>query len=117
MIGFRKALKKFEKIAKVSIVVDSQLMFVRWFHFALQIPAQQAYTVEKIEPNTFASSATVQGLLKEIEELYATHFSKRHTYFRPFVSEPLLIAHGDKDRKSTRLNSSHSGESRMPSSA
>ena len=85
MIGFRKALKKFEKIAKVSIVVDSQLMFDRWFQFALQIPAQQAYTVEKIEPNTFASSVTVQGLLKEIEELYATHFSKRHAHFRPLT--------------------------------
>ena len=29
----------------------------------------------------------------------------------------LLIYLGWKDRKSTRLNSSHSGESRMPSSA
>ena len=27
------------------------------------------------------------------------------------------LAHSEKDRKSTRLNSSHSGESRMPSSA
>ena len=31
------------------------------------------------------------------------------------MSQPLLIL--PKDRKSTRLNSSHSGESRMPSSA
>ena len=34
--------------------------------------------------------------------------------------EEIDIGHGDKprpDRKSTRLNSSHSGESRMPSSA
>ncbi|KAK7686014.1 hypothetical protein QCA50_010825 [Cerrena zonata] len=66
MIGFRKALKKFEKIAKM--------------------PAQQAYTVEKIEPNTFASSATVQGMLKEIEELYAARFT-----------------HGDKKKAIQRL--------------
>ena len=84
MIGFRKALKKFEKIAKVRIVVVSWLLSAQRLQSPLQIPAQQAYTVEKIEPNTFASSATVQDLLKEIEELYATHFSKRHTYFRPF---------------------------------
>ena len=28
-----------------------------------------------------------------------------------------VIVNGNRDRKSTRLNSSHSGESRMPSSA
>ena len=28
-----------------------------------------------------------------------------------------IMGHVDQDRKSTRLNSSHSGESRMPSSA
>ena len=37
------------------------------------------------------------------------------------VSKPVSKSYGqiikDKDRKSTRLNSSHSGESRMPSSA
>ncbi|CAL1699593.1 unnamed protein product [Somion occarium] len=66
LIGFRKALKKFEKVAK--------------------IPAQQAYTVEKIEPNAFASSAVVQGMLKELENLYAARFT-----------------HGDKKRAVQRL--------------
>ena len=33
------------------------------------------------------------------------------------VSSPDLEEKLNKDRKSTRLNSSHSGESRMPSSA
>src|SRR6056297_3800102 len=32
-------------------------------------------------------------------------------------SDGVRIVPGDSDRKSTRLNSSHSGESRMPSSA
>ena len=31
--------------------------------------------------------------------------------------ERAVVAAGEEDRKSTRLNSSHSGESRMPSSA
>ena len=36
---------------------------------------------------------------------------------RPFEQAPMLESPSEKDRKSTRLNSSHSGESRMPSSA
>ena len=37
--------------------------------------------------------------------------------FRALRWESLFSPHGNLDRKSTRLNSSHSGESRMPSSA
>ena len=36
---------------------------------------------------------------------------------RVCVAASLVSAYGPTDRKSTRLNSSHSGESRMPSSA
>ena len=39
---------------------------------------------------------------------------------RPVILGPVSFLHlgkADRDRKSTRLNSSHSGESRMPSSA
>ena len=37
---------------------------------------------------------------------------------KPFVTDIRLLVHRiERDRKSTRLNSSHSGESRMPSSA
>ena len=35
----------------------------------------------------------------------------------PVLGSPLAVRAGQADRKSTRLNSSHSGESRMPSSA
>ncbi|KAI0792468.1 SPX domain-containing protein [Abortiporus biennis] len=56
VIGFRKALKKFEKVTK--------------------IPAQQAYFAEKIEPNAFYSSRTVESLLHETEELFAARFTR-----------------------------------------
>ncbi|KAI0346442.1 EXS-domain-containing protein [Trametopsis cervina] len=56
LIGFRKALKKFEKIAK--------------------IPAQQAYFAEKIEPSTFSSKAPVQGMVDQMEDLYAARFTR-----------------------------------------
>ena len=36
---------------------------------------------------------------------------------RPYLRQELYRTRSDIDRKSTRLNSSHSGESRMPSSA
>ena len=35
----------------------------------------------------------------------------------PIHVSNVMLVEGDTDRKSTRLNSSHSGESRMPSSA
>ncbi|EKM58004.1 uncharacterized protein PHACADRAFT_58738, partial [Phanerochaete carnosa HHB-10118-sp] len=56
LIGFRKALKKFEKYTK--------------------IPAQQAYFTEKIEPSAFSSGVTMQGMIREMEELYAARFTK-----------------------------------------
>ncbi|GJE94840.1 SPX and EXS domain-containing protein [Phanerochaete sordida] len=56
LIGFRKALKKFEKYTK--------------------IPAQQAYFTEKIDPSAFSSGAMVQGMISEMEELYAARFTK-----------------------------------------
>ena len=37
--------------------------------------------------------------------------------YKPKLQEIMPILIGDKDRKSTRLNSSHVSESRMPSSA
>lgn len=52
----RKALKKFEKVTK--------------------IPAQQAYTTEKIEPNTFASSKSVENMTHEMEDLFAARFTR-----------------------------------------
>ena len=39
------------------------------------------------------------------------------TELKSNLGKYLLLAATEEDRKSTRLNSSHSGESRMPSSA
>ena len=47
----------------------------------------------------------------------AVVWARRRELFGPMVQPPLLLAVTVPDRKSTRLNSSHSGESRMPSSA
>ncbi|TCD67423.1 hypothetical protein EIP91_012395 [Steccherinum ochraceum] len=66
IIGFRKALKKYEKTTK--------------------IPAQQAYTTEKIEPQTFSSTQAVEAMMKDLEELFAARFTR-----------------GDKKKALTRL--------------
>ena len=39
-----------------------------------QIPAQQAYTREKIEPSAFSSGATVEALTHDLEALFAARF-------------------------------------------
>ena len=44
-------------------------------------------------------------------------FNKNGKYIVRTMGELLPLSFGPEDRKSTRLNSSHSGESRMPSSA
>ena len=53
-----------------------------------------------------------------INEICKNDAEVNHGYFQ-FLLSPLYILHLDelKDRKSTRLNSSHSQQSRMPSSA
>ncbi|KAI0325162.1 hypothetical protein GY45DRAFT_281692 [Cubamyces sp. BRFM 1775] len=56
LIGFRKALKKFEKVT--------------------HIPAQHAYTKEKIEPSAFSSGATVDSLIRDMEALFAARFGR-----------------------------------------
>ncbi|KAH9852252.1 hypothetical protein C2E23DRAFT_731075 [Lenzites betulinus] len=42
----------------------------------LQIPAQQAYTKEKIEPSAFSSGATVDSLIRDMEALFAARFAR-----------------------------------------
>ena len=44
-------------------------------------------------------------------------FDFLESLYQPIVSGAVIGAILGEDRKSTRLNSSHSGESRMPSSA
>lgn len=41
-----------------------------------QIPAQQAYTKEKIEPSAFSSGATVDSLIRDMEALFAARFGR-----------------------------------------
>ncbi|KAG1816904.1 EXS family-domain-containing protein [Suillus variegatus] len=56
LTGFRKAVKKYEKIT--------------------QVPAQAAYMKERVEPSAFASGAMVSSMLKEMEELFAARFER-----------------------------------------
>ncbi|KAI0918737.1 hypothetical protein AcV5_002647 [Taiwanofungus camphoratus] len=56
LIGFRKALKKFEKFT--------------------HIPAQHAYTIEKIEPSACASGAGLEAMLRDMEDLFAARFTR-----------------------------------------
>lgn len=73
MIGFRKALKKFEKYTRVWRMNSHGLEAI--LTSCVQIPSQQAYFTEKIEPSAFSSGATVQRMLNDMEELYAARFS------------------------------------------
>ncbi|KAI0760361.1 hypothetical protein C8Q74DRAFT_1208005 [Fomes fomentarius] len=41
-----------------------------------QIPAQLAYTREKIEPSAFSSGATVNALIHDLEALFAVRFAR-----------------------------------------
>ncbi|KAM5537632.1 hypothetical protein V8D89_008710 [Ganoderma adspersum] len=56
LIGFRKALKKFEKVTR--------------------IPAQVAYTKEKIEPSAISSGAALDLLIGDMEALFAARFAR-----------------------------------------
>ncbi|KAI9438622.1 SPX domain-containing protein [Lactarius indigo] len=56
LTGFRKALKKFEKVTGV--------------------PLQDVYMKEKVDLCSFASDQTVQALLKETEDQFTTRFAQ-----------------------------------------
>ena len=81
------------------------------FQMPTCVPLSADETVEEFREHlkryvlTFLDgTVSVQGILRIVAEALGLHISD--TY-----------AEMDTDRKSTRLNSSHSGESRMPSSA
>ncbi|KJA15596.1 hypothetical protein HYPSUDRAFT_362505 [Hypholoma sublateritium FD-334 SS-4] len=52
--GFRKALKKFEKVTK--------------------IPVQHQYMTEKVEKSAFASDTSIRQMMTQMEDMYATSF-------------------------------------------
>ncbi|KAK8853230.1 hypothetical protein IAR55_003932 [Kwoniella newhampshirensis] len=54
LTGFRKALKKFEKTTKIHCM--------------------ELYTDERISKCTFSKSEAIDGLIKQVEELYTAHF-------------------------------------------
>ncbi|KAI6110985.1 EXS family-domain-containing protein [Pisolithus croceorrhizus] len=56
LVGFRKALKKFEKVTK--------------------LPALTIYMSEKVEPSAFSSGARVGNMIKEMEDIYAARFAR-----------------------------------------
>ena len=66
---------------------------------------------KRLRPEDETWEADFQALPKPI--------TQSQTHYRGMVVAPdgSLLADSHVDRKSTRLNSSHSGESRMPSSA
>lgn len=73
------------------------------FWCSIQIPAQQAYFVEKIEPAAFSSGSAVQSMLSEMERLYAARFSMPTTQC-PFAIHLILhLARGDIKLAKSRL--------------
>ena len=71
-----------------------------------QIPAQQAYTVEKIEPSAFSSAAIVDDLLHEMESMFAARFGALFSSILGRYSYcARILARGDKKRAMQRLRS------------
>lgn len=56
LTGFRKALKKFEKVTRISV--------------------QNQYMKEKIEPSAFSSDQSLRDMIKRMEDMYASTFVK-----------------------------------------
>jgi hypothetical protein len=38
----------------------------------------ELYTDEKILPESFSRAVVIEGLIKQVEELYTTHFGRPH---------------------------------------
>ena len=68
---------------------------------------------EHVEPEFAALAGVLASSLAQAED--AAH--SLGAYLRKTDLDPARLAELDEDRKSTRLNSSHSRRSRMPSSA
>ena len=80
---------------------------------------QEAHVFEEVTvPNVIFNdenlllSGGIEGHMDETSRPTTLFGTSGSTYFQPQSGSKVT-----KDRKSTRLNSSHSGESRMPSSA
>ena len=67
-------------------------------HFRIFIAVAEEENITKAAKKLYLTQPTVSVAIKEIEEHYGARFFER-------------------DRKSTRLNSSHASKTRMPSSA
>ena len=63
-----------------------------------------------IDPSNFGMNTPVAAFFKTVG-------SAAFGYMLPILSAFIAMSIADRDRKSTRLNSSHSDRSRMPSSA
>ena len=109
MTGFRKAVKKFEKITKVNIISIS-INNCWWTHFILtKIPVQKQYMAEKVcclslIPNhrpclviqvgncAFASDdGVVQNMTQEMEQIYTAVFGRLH---HDVLCAYILCSHG-----------------------
>ena len=66
------------------------------------------------EPET---SAAVKTRMQELQKQHTEEVRTLYEWHAQDYYDEMLDLSRSEDRKSTRLNSSHSGESRMPSSA
>ena len=81
---------------------------------------QIIHTVYTVTPDGILEISTGRFIRKKvipISEITAIRKCHSMKFGRFSVTEYVLIEYGKGDRKSTRLNSSHMSESRMPSSA
>ena len=107
--AFRKGLAEFGIIEGQNVIVD-----YRWADSHYERLAGQAADLLVRQPIVLIS---VGGDMTAKAAAAATHTIP---IVAVFIGDPVaggFVASLNRDRKSTRLNSSHSGESRMPSSA
>ena len=73
---------------------------------------RQSRNLELIASENFVSEAVLEAVGSVMTNKYAEGYPGKRYY-----GGCEIVDVAEEDRKSTRLNSSHSGESRMPSSA
>ena len=98
----------------------------RWFSkfdlksgfWQMAIQEEDHHKTAFVVPNGFFEWNVMPMGLKtapsEFQQMMDRIFVPHHTFILVYIDDILIYS---QDRKSTRLNSSHSGESRMPSSA
>ena len=97
---------------------ENQLVWFVWYG-SVAYKSREGYTLGKLKSsnNNRGGSGNWKKNVDNLDEINKGPIATNPDNKRGKSQISPLNTQKDKDRKSTRLNSSHSGESRMPSSA